>query len=537
MNNTLYDVVLIGYGPVSQVLAQMLGNQGRKVAVVERWKKRYPMPRAVCIDHELYRVLAANGLGSVLPQITHPGPKYQWFNADWKELVVIDWSAESISGGAEVHFVHQPTLEQALDKAVSVQPTVDVQLGWEAVAIEQSADYATAQLSDVDSGAERFISARYIIGCDGANSIVRKTIGGKREDRGFEADWLVIDVLLKDGVTIEQLGIPPAGQYCNPEQPTTIVPAGIREGRIYRRWEFMRLPGVTVEEMENEQRVWELLKPWAGPDDVELVRHKVYNFRSLLAERWRDRRLLLAGDSAHVMPPFMGQGMCSGMRDAWNLAWKLNLILDHKADDSLLNNYQTERLPHVRQLTDLSVYMGKIICIPDAALAAKRDTDFMDGSQPPSPEFPHLTQGLLHKSGTSNYDTGSGLLAPHTTIEKAGKTGRMDDLAGLGFMIVATGKDPRTVLNENQLAALQQLGTQYLSVNAPQADCNVTDLDNKLQPFMQQHQWRAFIVRPDFYIYGGCSEVSGLTELIEDLLADLQREGVNCATNNFEELI
>ena len=132
-----YDVIVLGYGPVGQVLALMLGRQGRSVAVCDRWPERYPLPRAVCIDHEIYRVLTANGMGAVLPSISHPGPKYQWFNAAWEELLVIDWSAESISGGTEVNFVHQPTLESAISQAASTLPNVDTYLGWEAMSITQ----------------------------------------------------------------------------------------------------------------------------------------------------------------------------------------------------------------------------------------------------------------------------------------------------------------------------------------------------------------------------------------------------------------
>ena len=173
MGEALFDVIIVGYGPVSQALALMLGRQGRKVAVCERWTERYPLPRAVCIDHELYRALAANGMRDQLPAVTHRGPLYQWFNADWKELLVIDWSSDSISGGPGVNFVHQPTLEQALDLAVAAQPTVETHLGWEAVSIAQDSDHARVQLRATEGGAEKTLSARYVVGCDGANSIVR----------------------------------------------------------------------------------------------------------------------------------------------------------------------------------------------------------------------------------------------------------------------------------------------------------------------------------------------------------------------------
>lgn len=169
-----YDVIQIGYGPVSQSLAQMFGQQGRRVAVVERWQERYPLPRAVCIDHELYRVLSANGMGEALAGLAQPGPVYQWFNADWQELLSIPWSAESISGGPEVNFVHQPTLEKALDEAVALQPTIDVQLGWEAIAITQDQDGVAVTLRELDGTNIRELHGRYLVGCDGATRMLSK---------------------------------------------------------------------------------------------------------------------------------------------------------------------------------------------------------------------------------------------------------------------------------------------------------------------------------------------------------------------------
>jgi 2-polyprenyl-6-methoxyphenol hydroxylase-like FAD-dependent oxidoreductase len=521
MTPPVYDVIQVGYGPVSASLALMLGRQGRRVAVCERWTVRYSLPRAVCIDHELYRVLAANGMGSVLPHVTHGGPKYQWFNADWQELLVIDWSRDSISGGPEVNFVHQPTLEHAIDEAVQEQPTVDLLLGWEALQIEQDGALAHVMLRHTETGEEKHISARYVIGCDGANSVVRQAIGGGREDRGFEADWLVIDVLLKPGVTIEQLGIPGAGQYCNPVRPTTIVPAGIREGRTFRRWEFMRLPGESIASLEQEARVWELLAPWAGPADVELVRHKVYNFRSLIAERWRDRRLLVAGDAAHVMPPFMGQGMCSGLRDAWNLAWKLGLVLDGSADDRLLDTYQTERQPHVSQITDISIYLGKIICIPDAEAAAARDRAFLGGTAAPPPPFPQLTDGIIHRRADGTPQAGAGLLSPHSRLEQNGIALRQDDMVGPGFLVVARGGDPLTGVDAATQSALAAMATQFLQLGGS----SVHDLDGRLDAFLDAQGWAAMVVRPDFYVYGGTGTLAAIPGLLADLIRDMQRAG------------
>lgn len=521
MSENVYDVIQIGYGPVSESLALMLGKQSRKVAVVERWSERYPLPRAVCVDHELYRVLFALGLGQVLPSVTQPGPLYQWFNAKWQELLVIDWSSPSISGGPEVHFVHQPTLELTLHDAVAEQSSVDLHLGWEMMAARQDEDLVHVSLRNCETGETKELAARYLVGCDGANSAVREIIGGTREDRGFEADWLVIDVLLKEGVTIEKLGLPAAGQYCNPVRPTTIVPAGINGDRVYRRWEFMRLPGESIEELESEEKVWSLLKRWAGPGDIELVRHKVYNFRSLLADRWRDGRIMIAGDAAHVMPPFMGQGMCAGMRDAWNLQWKLGLLLDGKADDRLLDTYERERRPHVSQVTDISIYLGKIICIPDEAAAAERDKTFLEGLAEPPPPFPSLTDGLMRRGPDGALEGAAGKLAPHVEIIHNGTRQRLDSLVEGRFALYCRGFDARATLDLQLLRQLDVLGICII----PFGD-SVIDCDGRIDALFEAEDRAAFVVRPDFYIYGSARTPQDLPDLIASLLDDLDKNGV-----------
>lgn len=522
----LYDVILIGYGPVSQVMALALARQGRRVAVFERWRERYPLPRAVCIDHEMYRVLSALGMGEQLPQVSHAGPWYRWFNADWKELLAIDWSKESISGGPEVNFVHQPTLESMFDECVKARPEIELNLGFEALAVSQTADHAEALVRDTQTGETRTVRAKYLIGADGANSLVRKAIGSSQEDRGFEADWLVIDVLPNEGVT---LNIPTAAQYCNPTRPTTIVPAGIKNGRYFRRWEFMRLPHETREDLEHEHVAWQLLEPWVKRDQAAIVRHKVYSFRSLLADRWREGRLLIAGDAAHVMPPFMGQGMCAGLRDDWNLAWKLGLILDGRADDRLLDTYQPERRPHVSDVIDLSMFLGKIICIPDPVKAAERDHAFFTGQVPPPAPFPHLTDGFLRRDASGAVQASAGLLSPHGTVSQAGRTARFDELTGVGFKLITRNKLSLEGLGAAQKTALQAMGAApiWMSDRSETSLDATVDLDGKFLPFMAEHGLEAMLVRPDYYLYGVASSADDLNGLVDDWTADLHRLGVS----------
>ena len=351
---------------------------------------------------------------------------------------------------------------------------------------------------------------------------MREAIGGGREDKGFEADWLVIDVLPNEGVTLD---IPAAAQYCNPERPTTIVPAGVREGRYFRRWEFMRLPHETAAELENEERAWQLLEPWVQRDQAVMVRHKVYTFRSLLANQWRNGRLLIAGDAAHVMPPFMGQGMCAGLRDDWNLAWKLALVLEGRADARLLDTYQVERRPHASDVIDLSMYLGKVICVPDPARARERDEAFFSGKAPPPPAFPHLTAGILRGAP----DAAAGLLSPHGRVRCGAIEGRFDDVAGTGFVLISRSRRALASLGEAALQAIRQLGARTAVIVPAGADTGTQgweDLDGKFLSFMEQHGIETMLVRPDFYLYGAVGAGEDPQALLTDCAADLRRFGL-----------
>ena len=521
-NDVIYDVIQVGYGPVSEVMAMTLARQGHKVAVFEIFVDRFPLPRAVCIDHEMYRMLSAIGLRDQLRGVSHPAPPYRWFNAEWKELLQIDWSAESISGGTEVNFVHQPTLEGMFDQAARGYPEIEINLGWKVIEIDQTEDYVQVIASDTTTGETRTVRGKYLIGADGANSLVRQSIGSTQEDRGFEADWLVIDIVPNEGVTLD---IPAAAQYCNPERPTTIVPAGICDGRYYRRWEFMRMPNESREELENDETAWRLLAPWVKPDQATMVRHKLYTFRSLIADTWRKGRILIAGDAAHVMPPFMGQGMCAGLRDAWNLAWKLNLVLTNQANDHLLDTYQVERRPHASDIINLSMYLGKVICIPDPAIAAERDKSFFDGTAAPPPAFPHMVDGILFRSLGGETVPPAGLISPHGTVKYHGKEGPFDDIIGLGFVLILRSGGVGNFLDEQSRDFLSKLKARVVYLGADGDPDGVVDRDNKFTPFMVEHHLAAMLVRPDFYLYGGVSNAAELPRLINGLATDLARYG------------
>ncbi|HCS42771.1 MAG TPA: monooxygenase [Pseudomonas sp.] len=514
--HTTVDVAIAGYGPVGQTLAILLGQMGYSVAVFDRWPALYPLPRAVFYDHEIRRIFLSLGLGEELAKVSQPAGLYQWFNADWKVLVEIDWSAESISDGPFGYLFNQPSLEAALDRKAKSFGNVQIQQGWEATALTQDASGCDMVLNRIIRQDGKFslgeeqqsVRARYVIGADGANSFVRQSLNIEWQDLGFQEDWLVVDLQPKPGV---QLDVPDIGQWCNPERPTTIVPGGPG----YRRWEFMRLPHETIEELHDTDKVWSLLSRWVTPDTADLVRHAVYQFRSRIASHWHSGRVMLAGDAAHVMPPFMGQGMCSGIRDAWNLSWRLDLLLRGLADNTLLDSYTLERKPQIRAVIEASMAMGKVVCVSDPVKAAERDAAYLSGNVAPLPPFPGLTDGLLQEEGQLR-----GILGVHGSIEIEGKVARYDDVIGRSFHLLVRGdQDPLSVLTPEQRAFIADydLKVVRLADTADSAKGIYRDVSGKYLKFMAEAGLKALIVRPDYYCYGGVAELSALPKLLNSL--------------------
>jgi 2-polyprenyl-6-methoxyphenol hydroxylase-like FAD-dependent oxidoreductase len=525
-DQNILDVAIVGYGPVGQSLSILLGERGYDVAAFDRWPSLYPLPRAVFHDHEIRRIFQAMGIGKEVERISQPSSTYQWFNADWKTLVEIDWSAESISDGPVGYLFNQPSLEALLDGKAKSLPNVSVQQGWEATELRQLPDYCEVTLRKgemegntwVPTGETQSVRARYVVGADGANSFVRKSEGIAFEDLGFQEDWLVIDLKPNEGV---KLDVPDIGQWCNPARPTTMVPGGPG----YRRWEFMRLPHESVEDLQKPEKVWELLSPWVTPESATLVRHAVYKFRSLIAENWHSGRVVLAGDAAHQMPPFMGQGMCSGIRDAWNLAWRFDLILKGISSPDLLEGYTPERRPQVRAVIDASVAMGQVVCISDPEEAARRDEAYLSGRVPPLPPFPGLTDGLICGEERYAIHGAAGLLSVHGQVSNDGEQMRYDDAVPNGFHVIALDEDPEQYLDAVSVGALARIGAQTIGVTCNEGKTVpgrvLFDVSGKYRQFFDEHGVRAIIVRPDYYVFGAVTALSALPALVANLASRL----------------
>lgn len=344
-----HDVAIIGFGPVGATLAHLLAQQGLGVLVLDREAAAYHLPRAVHFDDEVMRVFQGIGLAEAILPGTHVSPGMRFIDAGGRLL--LDWSrplAVTPQGWHASYRFHQPELEKVLRDALASRPDVVVETSTEVTALSQDAAGVTLTTT---RGPRH---ARWVVGCDGARSLVRASLGGGMDDLGFDERWLVVDVILRR--PRPDLG-DHSIQYCRPGRPATYV-RGVGDRR---RWEITVQPGEAPGERLEEAEVWRLLADWIGPEDAVLERSAVYTFRSAVARRWRDGRLLIAGDAAHLTPPFMGQGMCAGIRDAANLAWKLARVQRGEADAGLLDSYQAERAPHARDYIATAVRLGGLI--------------------------------------------------------------------------------------------------------------------------------------------------------------------------------
>ncbi|MDN7247167.1 bifunctional 3-(3-hydroxy-phenyl)propionate/3-hydroxycinnamic acid hydroxylase MhpA [Planococcus shenhongbingii] len=510
-----YDVAIVGYGPVGKVLALNLASKGWKIGIFEKFPKAYPLPRAIVFDDEIARILQSVCNMEEVIEITADVPDfYEWRNASQEVLLKIDWSLPGISGWPGTNFFSQPDLEAVLDKGCLAQPLIEVNMGHKAMNLVHEEDHVELHVQ-TQQGVDKEIKARYVVGCDGANSFVRKYMETPVTDLGFMYDWLILDLIPHE----ERVWSPMNMQLCDPARPTTIASGG--PGR--RRFEFMRLPGETIDDLKDEAFAWKMLEKWdLNPGNCTLERNAVYTFKAQWAESWREGRLLLAGDSAHLMPPFMGQGMCSGLRDAQNLAWKLDLVLGEKVEEEILDTYTEERKDHVKALIDMSIFLGKVICITDPEEAKQRDEAFFAGNVPPMPDFPNLQSGILDRDSLIPASGPAGNLSMQGQVEFQGTTGLFDDVVGAGWTIISTKSHPERVLSQEEMEFLEQIQGRcvYVSDDSLQQG-EVLDRQGAYAQYFKENDCEAMIVRPDFYIFGAAKHLSDLPKLVQKLASKI----------------
>jgi 3-(3-hydroxy-phenyl)propionate hydroxylase len=488
------DVAIVGFGPTGATLANALGQFGLAVIVFDRELDIVNLPRAVHFDGEVMRIFQSLGLARAIEPFVRASRGMQYFNAAGQLLVQRQAATTpGRHGWLNNYLFHQPALERTLRHGVARFARVDVRLGHEVTAIEQDAGGAIVHTRD-GAGATDAWPVRYVVGCDGGRSLVRATIGTEQEDLGLHQPWLVVDIVLERPVpTLPEMTV----QYCDTARPTTYVNAtGNR-----RRWEIMLMPGDDPARMTEPATVWKLLERWVTPADATLERGAVYTFHSLIAREWRDRRLLIAGDAAHQTPPFLGQGMCAGIRDAANLAWKLALVAGGRAPDTLLDSYGPEQAAHVRQFIELAVRLGNIIQTTDPTIAAQRDRQFLEGG---TMELVNLSPPL--GAGVHDGSAPAGEIAPQFRADDGAWS---DDAIGCKFGLLVT-PSTRDAIDSATRAALARLDVALFDAPSRARDA-----------WLAEHGLAAVLQRPDRYVFGVARDAHALAALLARLEARL----------------
>lgn len=471
-----YDVAIVGYGPTGVVLANLLGAAGARVAVFEREAGILDLPRAVAFDGEVMRVFQTLGLADAIAPAVRPSGGMRYLSADGRTLVLREAARGEGPQGWAIHYLfHQPSLEQVLRDGVARYPNVEVFQRHEVREVADGAAAAEVEVQD-PAGDARTVSASFVVGCDGARSLVRRAIGADHEDLGLHQPWLVVDFVLERDVDLP----PTTVQYCEPQRPTTYVNVVGRR----RRWEIMLMPGDDPATVAQPESMWKLVSRWLKPGDARLERAAVYTFHSLIARRWRAGRLLIAGDAAHQTPPFLGQGMCAGVRDAANLAWKLALVLRGVAHEGLLDTYESERLPHVREFIALAVRMGNIIQTTDPAVAADRDRRLAGDGAPELLVYPTPQIG---PGARDDAPPPVGVVFPQPRLDDGR---RLDEAIGNGFAVIGAA-DAIAGVSERTRARWDALGV--VALDRPGA---------ALSGWLASREARAVVLRPDRYLMG-----------------------------------
>lgn len=480
----MFDVVIVGYGPVGGTLAHLLGLYGLRTLVLEREGAAYHLPRAVHFDAEVMRLFQLIGIAEAIEPLTarHPGMRF----VDPVGRLLLDWPRPQGVGpqGWRANFrFHQPDLERLLRETMAARPGVTVRNRCEVFLIEDRGDHVALRYEDMSRGRNVGVRAKYVVGCDGARSLVRRFIDTGMEDYGFHERWLVIDVILRRPKP--ELG-DHSIQYCDPARPATYV----RGPGLRRRWEITVLPDEDSNRITAPEEVWQRLAPWLTPDEAEIERAAVYTFHSLIAERWRRGRLFIAGDAAHQTPPFMGQGMCAGMRDAANLGWKLALAVRGQGGEALLDSYQSERHPNVHEYIATTVRLGGLINTNGTEEALRAALPQPEGGARMESIAPPLGPGL-----------GQGPRAGQLFGQPVLADGRrMDEIAGAGFFLACTGA----------LARGLQL-PPGVGLVTPATVPGIADELARLGT-------GAALVRPDRYIFGTADTPEALAALLAAVL-------------------
>lgn len=488
-NHKSVEVGIIGLGPVGSTLANLLGHQGISTVVLEKRDAPSELPRAVAFDDEVMRKFQAVGLADEIGKIVEVGEGAKFVDARGKTVVHWERPMKRTANGWFLNYrFNQPELERKLHEGIARFPSVSMKFGCEVMRLQQDDTGVTATYEE--QGTEKTLRAAYIVGCDGGRSFTRAQIGAVFEDLGFHEEWLIVDLLLPHREPDPDRH---TYHYCGSSRMGSKVFVGSKR----KRWELRLNASDDRETIQSPETIWKILEPWISPDEAELERTALYTFHSTIADKWRQGRCFIAGDAAHQTPPFMGQGMCAGIRDASNLAWKLARALRHNTQDELLDSYQSERSPHVREYINLTIELGKVINHTALSLTQGNPTDLGGGKQKIAQLRPKLGLGV-----SAGDPSQRGRLLPQFEL---GDGQLLDDLVGYRAALVL-GHDAGLRIPNDLRTEFAKSGIEVVDNPGPE-----------LIAWLVQAGASAVLVGPDRNILGTARTLEDVSQLLPSM--------------------
>ncbi|MGB8402694.1 MAG: bifunctional 3-(3-hydroxy-phenyl)propionate/3-hydroxycinnamic acid hydroxylase [Mycobacterium sp.] len=518
------DVVIVGAGPVGLTLANILGLQGVRTLLFEERDCLIDYPRGVGLDDESLRAFQSIGVvDAVLPH-TVPNQILRFYDRR-RRLLAEMAPANPLYGWPRRNGFVQPMVDAELLRGLDRFEHVSVRWGAQMTACAQDADGVAVE---IDGAAP--VRAEFVVGCDGGRSATRRLMGVTFEGTTSETRWLVIDV------ATDPLGHPNSEVGADPARPYACI--SIAHG--IRRFEFMIHAEESDEMVERPEFIARMLEPFVPyPERVEVIRHRVYTHHSRIAGSFRKGRMLLAGDAAHLMPVWQGQGYNSGIRDAFNLGWKLATVVNGQAGEALLDTYDIERRKHARAMIDLSTLVGRVISPTSHHVAALRDSIIRAASVVPTLKryilemrfkpMPRYEQGaVVHLSSPTDTAPAGTLFIQPRVDTRDQQDVLLDDVLGAGFAILSWNNDPRRLLGECAFALWRDLGATFVSAR-PNTQLNWTGHDDPevvivgdrtgaLKAWFDAHPESVLFLRPD-----RCIAAAGIAQLAPELSAKLSQ--------------
>ncbi|MBO0841635.1 MAG: FAD-dependent monooxygenase [Nocardioides sp.] len=497
------DVAIIGYGPTGLIAGLTLAKHGASVIAFEREESIYPRARAVTVNDWTMRIFQDLGIDQQVTKVVEPQRALRWVTYDGHEVMRVVHEPSTLGVKPRFYNIYQPLMEKTLRECAGQEQfgdRIDVRYGEESIGIEQDGDGVTVTAKSAATGETSTVRVKYAIAADGGSSRTRQHLGITMDGDTLDQQWIIVDCHAKrwwpdrDFLTF----------WTDKERP--VVDIALSAGA--HRWEFPLKPGETEADFQTNDDVWPLLHSLGRDErDVEIHQFAFYRHHVRAAATWREGRVFLAGDAAHLMPPWAGAGMQSGMRDGFNLGWKLGRILRGELPEAWLATYEAERRPNADFYTGLAVQLGRVIKQEASQEEVEAMNTVPEGLvtpfEPPLVAPPTLVAGWLR--GPIADDSIVGRMVPQPVVgDVVGKMARLDSLLGDGFVLLGANLDPSTLLSSGERAAWDALGTRYIAVRPQDAYTQgadeLVDLEQVLLPWMARYGVRAIAVRPDRFV-------------------------------------